>query len=55
MFYEDLLFDHAVGEHVKATNISERCSEEEDESNSTETPEGSQRNTGCDSSVANDQ
>jgi hypothetical protein len=55
MFYEDLLFDHAVGEHVKAANIGERCSEEEDESNSTEMPKRSQRNAGCNPGVANDQ
>jgi tetratricopeptide (TPR) repeat protein len=60
MFYEDLLFDHAVGEYVKAANISERCSEEEDESNScprpnSEIPKRSQRSIGYDPNIANDQ
>jgi hypothetical protein len=31
MFYEDLLFDHAVGEYVNAMHIGMRCSEDEGE------------------------
>jgi hypothetical protein len=31
MFYEDLLFDHAVGEHVNAMHVGMRCSEDEGE------------------------
>jgi hypothetical protein len=38
MFYEDLLFEHARGEYVKAIHIGKRCSEDEGEISSFSKP-----------------